>query len=67
MVERFRKLSAVRMGIVVLAVLITPLVVFGQAMVLMGSVFEGGQKFGIVVTSWTVLLLAATAAWKAAK
>ena len=67
MVERFRKLSAVRKAIVVLAVLITPLVVFGQAMFLMGSVFENGQKFGLAVTSWTMLALAATFAWKAAK
>jgi hypothetical protein len=67
MIERFQKLSVGRKLILVAAILTTPLIVFGQIAMVTGSVFEGGQKFGIVVTSWTTLLLAATFAWRAAK
>jgi hypothetical protein len=67
MIERFRNLHAARKAIVVLAVLAAPLIVFAQIMFVAGSIFENGQKFGIVVTTWTVLALSATFAWKAAK
>lgn len=67
MFERFRKLSVGRKLILVLGIVSVPLVVLAQVAFVTGSVFENGQKFGIVVTSWTVLLLAATLAWKAAR
>jgi hypothetical protein len=67
MIERFRNLSVARKIIVALALLFTPLIVFGQVMFVTSSVFEGGQKFGIVVTTWTLLALAAAFAWKAAR
>ncbi len=67
MIERFRKLSLRRKLMLVALVLASPLIVLGQIAFVTDSVFENGQKFGIVVTSWTVVLLAATFAWKAAK
>ena len=67
MFERFRKLSVRRKLILVLGIVSAPFVVLAQVAFVTGSVFEGGQKFGIVVTSWTVLLLSAALAWKAAR
>jgi hypothetical protein len=67
MIDRFRKLGWRRLLILAAAVVATPFVAFAQFVLLTGSVFEGGQKFGIVVTSWTLLILAAALAWKAAR
>jgi hypothetical protein len=64
--EQFRKLSGGRKLILAAGALAVPLVGFAQVAFVLGGVFEGGQKFGIVVTSWTALILAATFAWKAA-
>jgi hypothetical protein len=67
MLDRFLKLSWGRKLILAVAAAVVPLVVLAQFALVTGSVFEGGQKFGIVVTSWTVVILAATFAWKAVK
>ena len=67
MLDRFMRLCWRRKLILAAGVVIAPLVAFAHVMLVTDSVFEGGQKFGIVVTSWTVMLLAATFAWKAAK
>ena len=67
MIERIRKLSWGRKLILASAVVAAMLLAFAQIAFVPGSVLEGGQRFGIVVTSWTVLLLAAAFAWKAAK
>ena len=67
MFDRFRNLSRGRKLILGLGVVSVPLMVSAQVAFVTGSVFENGQKFGIVVTSWTVLALAATMAWKAAR
>jgi hypothetical protein len=67
MLDRFLKLSLGRKLIVAAAVAAAPPIGLAQFAFVTASVFEGGQKFGIVVTSWTVLLLAATFAWKAVR
>jgi hypothetical protein len=64
--EQFRKLSVGRRLVVVTGVLLAPVVLVGPVL-LAGSMPENGQKFGIVVTSWTLAGLAAVLAWKAAK
>jgi hypothetical protein len=66
-VDRFFNLNWKRKLILVLVVLAAPLLVWMQVAVVTGYMFEGGQKFGIVVTSWTVLALAAVLAWRAAR
>jgi hypothetical protein len=65
-IDRFRKLSGARKLIVVACVLLAPVVLVGSFM-LAGAMPENGQKFGIVLTSWTLAGLAAVLAWKAAK
>ncbi|HEX5005840.1 MAG TPA: hypothetical protein VFV70_01930 [Hyphomonadaceae bacterium] len=67
MIERFLKLSWRRKLVLAIAVLLAPLLALVQIAYVTGGVFEGGQKFGIVVTSWTVLILAAVFAWRVAK
>jgi len=67
MFDRFLKLSWRRKLILAAAVVAASVLALAQIAFVPVSVFEGGQKFGIVVTSWTVLLLAATFAWKAVK
>lgn len=67
MLDRFLGLSWGRKLMLGLGVLIAPLVLLLQVILVTGGIFENGQKFGIVVTTWTVLALAATFAWKAAK
>ena len=67
MTDRFRKLTLRRKLILAAIIVTTPLLALAQFMFIPGSVLEGGQKFGIVVTSWTALALAATFAWKAAR
>ena len=67
MIERFRRLSMRRKMVAACCVLLAPLVLAGPVMFAFGRVFEGGQRFGIVVTAWTVACLAAVLAWKAAK
>jgi hypothetical protein len=67
MFERLRKLSWKRKLILALGVLTLPVVVLAQVAFITGSVFEGGQKFGVVVTFWLVLVLVAILAWRAAR
>jgi hypothetical protein len=67
MLKRLRTLSWGRKLILVLLVLAAPLLALMQVAVVSGYVFESGQKFGIVVTSWTVLALTAVLAWQAAR
>jgi hypothetical protein len=67
MLERFRKLSLGRKLVLILAVLAVPAMVLVQTDIVTGYMFEGGQKFGMVVTSWTVLALAVWLGWRAAK
>ena len=66
MVGQFRKLSVGRKLVVVAGVLLAPVVAVGSIL-LAGFMPENGQKFGIVVTSWTLAGLAAVLAWRAAK
>jgi hypothetical protein len=65
--ERFRRLSTGRKLVFVLGVLLVPPLAAAPVVLVAGSFLENGQRFGIVVTSWTVLLLAAALAWKTAK
>jgi hypothetical protein len=60
-------LSPGRRLIVVAGVLLAPVVFVGPAMLVVDSVLEGGQKFGLVVTIWTLAGLAAVLAWKTAR
>jgi hypothetical protein len=66
MPERLPKLSLGRMLVLVAGVTVAPVVLLGPVM-LAGFMPENGQKFGIVVTSWTLAGLAAVLAWKTAK
>jgi hypothetical protein len=66
-VEQFLRLSLGRKLVLVASIVLAPVVIAGPVMLVAGAVLEGGQKFGIVVTSWTVAGLVAVLAWKAAK
>jgi hypothetical protein len=67
MIERFRQLGVRRKLVIAACVLLAPVVLAAPVMFAFGRVFEGGQRFGIVVTAWTLGYLVAAFAWKAAK
>jgi hypothetical protein len=67
MIERFRQLGMRRKLVVAACVLLAPVALSAPVMFAFGRAFEGGQRFGIVVTAWTLAYLAAVFAWKAAK
>jgi hypothetical protein len=53
--------------VLILAMLAVPPLVLVQTDIVTGYMFEGGQKFGMVVTSWTVLALAVWLGWRVVK
>lgn len=61
------RLNWKRKLILALIVLAAPLLVWIQVAVVTSYMFEGGQKFGMVVTSWTALALAVVLAWRAVR
>lgn len=66
MIRQFRKVSGARKLIAAACVVLAPLALIGPVL-LAGAMPENGQKFGVVVTGWTLAGLAAVLAWKAAK
>ena len=67
MLELPRKLSWRRKLLLASYVLLGPPLAAAPVMFVATRIFEGGQKFGIVVTFWTAMFFAAAYLWKAAE